>query len=112
MKFIPKSSYMRHRVTTRNASLKTSEMDARLQCTATAACSGLDQLRRGHGDGKARETSAIVTVAISEWVIISEKTMRCLRGGHQLSAAKPSSTCRPCEVNRVRVHLFVGLRPF
>jgi hypothetical protein len=36
----PKSPYMRHPVTTRNISLKTSKMDAQLQRTATAACSG------------------------------------------------------------------------
>jgi hypothetical protein len=40
MKAIPKSPYMRHPVTTRNISLKTSKMDAQLQRTATAACSG------------------------------------------------------------------------
>jgi hypothetical protein len=38
MKTIPKSSYMRHGVTSRNALLETLEMDAQLQ--RTAACSG------------------------------------------------------------------------
>jgi hypothetical protein len=90
--------------------LESIEMDAQLQRTAIAACSGSANF------GEVMATARRMNLADCDCCYLGMRDYfredDAFRGAHRLSAAKPSSTCRPCEVNRVRVHLFVGLRPF